>query len=521
MVTIPRSTRQVSSAAFNVPAAARAPFLDLDGGAPGRALAALGGNAQDVAIGFLERRLAARRTADLTAAQAAAARALADLELDIEQDPDFRGRPARFTREAGAIRDRTAQGLDHAPSRGTFTRDFDTLALSKETEIKRSAFKREVDATVAGLDAITPEIARQAAAARSVPERGQLVDQGRLAIAGMVEAGFITARDGVARDQEFLSSIDEAQLRTLLTEDPEAAELALTDETNFTNLSAAGRARLNDTVSRRAESARAERARQAEAAERKAEKARQDRGEALLTEAYRRHADGTLDRAAADDIRSEISPAEYKGLLTLLDPASGAVTDDPGAIADLVVLLGEDPRQVASRAAQYHRAGLLSNDRYISMIEKARTVGRQEGPQSGYERSRDFLRASLDPGPGVPDPVGRQRTAEALDAFDTYALSGNRSDADLAARAKELRNQFSLVNLSEERILLPNPRFGTIPRQGDEKQIRAALEAARRATLAKRKAGQLDDAELLAEMDIFDRWTAWLGRQAAAPEGDQ
>lgn len=522
MVTIRRSSRQVSSAVFNRPAAARAPFVELGGGAPGRALAGLGRAAQNTgaSIGdFFERREEARRTKDLLDAQASAARELADLELSIEQDPDFRGAPERFTTEAKEIRERHMRGLD-GQMQGRFGREFDQLALPKQTTVRRRAFKREVDVAVAGLDTITSEYARQAAVARSQPEREQLVDQGRLAIAGMVEAGFISAQDGVARDQGFLSSIDEAQLRNMMTDDPEAAELALLDVASFRNLAPEARARLNDTVARRADSARAERARQAEAAERKADKAREDRADVLLKEAYARDADDRLDRTYIDDIRSEISPAEYKSLLTLADPKSGETKDDPDAFADLVGELRENPRQVAALAAQYHRDGLISNETYISMVDRARTFARQEGPESGYERGRDFLRASLDPGPGVRDPVGRQRTAEALDVYDRYALSGTRSDADLATRARELRDQFSLVNLSEERVLLPSPRFGgRIPRQAGVKEIRAALTLSRTETLARRKRGEIDDAEFLAEMDIFDRWRAWLGRQDQTPEG--
>lgn len=519
MVTIPRSSRQISSRVFRGAAAARAPFVDVNPGAPGRAAAQLGRAGQDVSIGFLEQQQKARRTKDLLDAQASAARELADLELSIEQYPDFRGAPDRFQREARGIRERHLQGMD-GQVQGQFSREFDALVLPKQTTVRRRAFKREVDGAIAGLDAITPEYANQAAAAGSQPERDQLIDQGRLAIAGMVEAGFITAQDGVARDQKFLSSIDEAGLRNMMTSDPEAAELALLDRGSFRNLSPEARARLNDTVVRRADSARAERARQSEAAERKADKAREDRADVLLKEAYAREADGRLDRTYIDDIRSEISPSEYKSLLTLADPKSGEIKDDSEAFADLVFELRENPNGVAALAAQQHRDGLISNSTYISMVDRARTIGRQEGPESAYERGRDFLRASLDPGTGVRDPVGRQRTAEALDAFDRYALSGTRSDGDLATRSRELRDQFSLVNLSEERVLLPNPRFGgRIPRNAGVKDIRAALAVSRTETLAKRKRGELDDAEFLAEMDIFDRWRAWLGRQDQAPEG--
>ncbi len=469
-------------------------------------------------FGMAEQQAEARRVADLVEATGTATRQLNDLELTFERDTDFRTAPARFLEQAEAIGTATLEGIEDRAVRTLFERDYLKSVETKLTSVKRKAWDREVQDSVARLDLLLPEYTRLAAAAENDVERQQIIGRARAAIAGFEAAGYITAPDAVARAQGLLSDIDQAEVRNLITFDPDAAVDALLDDGRFQNLDELARARLTDTAVARADSLAKEQARLAEKAERALEKAQQERAEALMKEAYALHQDGELTREAVEGFREEVGASDYRNLLRLVDPATDSFRDDPEAVQDLQGLLAEEPERAADLAGQLHREGLISNDRYIATTNAARNLARQTGPRSEYERSRSFLQGALDPGPFVQDPLGRQRAAEALQVFDDYAASGTRSDEELRRRALEIRDQFALVRLSETLVGLPHPRFGFVRRTpGDLDGIEADVSAAEAATAARLRAGEIDEAEARTEAVLLQRWRDFLARERAKP----
>lgn len=464
-------------------------------------------------------RAKARQAAELMRVTAAATRELNDLQLELERDPDFATVPGRFDQGAKDIFGRWSEGLDPAVATA-FDRDFTRLYEPKRVEIARGAFKGEIDAEVAGLDAILPEYVSRAANAKNQPERDAWLAQGRAAIAGLEAGGYIDSENAVARERKFMSGVSEAAARGLITHDPEAAIVALLDGAAFRGLDEVARARLTDMAAARAESVARERARRAEKADRDAEREAAAIGDERLKEAYALDADGALTRDHVDAIRGDISPAEYRSLLKMLDPASAGGGDDPDAFRDLQRTLIDNPGQAGDLALRYHGEGRIGNETLKSVLGNARTFDRQEGPKSEYERSRALLWNSLDPGAMVTDPIQRQRQAEAVALFDNYAGGAERSDEDLRKRGLEIRDQFTFVDLRETLIGLPNPRFGAVPRDGAKPDaVEAAIRDAEAETRRKYDAGEIDDGELAAEAEIFDRWRAWLDRARAGQAG--
>lgn len=157
-------------------------------------------------------------------------------------------------------------------------------------------------------------------------------------------------------------------------------------------------------------------------------------------------------------------------------------------------------------AIDAHKRGLLSNEDLKGGWSKAREVGRQEGPDSEYERSRNYVIQSLDPGPMVQDPIGRQRLAEATDMFDRWFGQSKRTDEEVMIRGREIVKQFRFVDMSHTVLALPQPRSAAIRRTPDAAGIMKDVLEAGTVIQDRRTRGELTEQEYVEEMKILDRW---------------
>jgi len=228
-----------------------------------------------------------------------------------------------------------------------------------------------------------------------------------------------------------------------------------------------------------------------------------------MKEAWGRLASGKLTRAYVEEIRPVLDPNEYHSLLVgMKAEGSGAgQKTDPATFRHLQELLYTDPEEAEKYAFKAHKNGLLSNEHLSSGLSRARDLDRSEGPKSEYERSRKLLIGSLDPGPMVPDPVGRSRLAEATDEFDRWVSSGKRTDKEINDRSRELIGQYKFIDMSNSVIALPSPRSGQIRRSPNDRDGMQAdlLQAAKKAE-EKRKSGEYSEADYANEMGILNRW---------------
>lgn len=240
-----------------------------------------------------------------------------------------------------------------------------------------------------------------------------------------------------------------------------------------------------------------------------------------MKEAWRRMDQGKLTKSYIEAISPLLSPAEYKSLLEARKSGPGGTKTDPGAFRELQNLLYTDPRKAQEFAFRAHRNGQLSNEHLSSALGRARELDRSEGPKSEYERSRQYIVGSLDPGPMVQDPVGRSRLAEALDTFDRWveAGKGQRTDDEVRTRGREVVDQFKFVDLSQTVIALPHPRSGQIRRNpadlvGMEADIRAAGMKAKQDF----ESGKLSPIDYQLEIETLNRWRKAVVN-APAPQG--
>lgn len=248
-------------------------------------------------------------------------------------------------------------------------------------------------------------------------------------------------------------------------------------------------------------------------ADRAAEKFRKEKGDDIMKEALSRidpqPGSPRLDRDFIEEARLWVSPAEYKSLLQMSKTGineGSSQRSDPVIYRHLQALLRSDPEQAQREAFTAHANGMISNSDLSSITQRASSLDRQGGPKSVYERTRQYVSGSLDPGPMVQDPVGRARLASALNEFDSWVESGKRTDTEIEARGREIIKQWQFVNLRDTTAGFPQPRFGSIPRAGDPAaQIRAIADSWSRTKKALSE-GRITRAEANEEASRLNNW---------------
>ena len=367
---------------------------------------------------------------------------VSNAELQLERDPDFRTAPQRFQDQADAISAKYLDGVSDTAVATAFKRQFGQIALSKSINIRKSAWKKEADYNVSSLDDAITTYANAAANAKNPAEASIVEQQARLHIARMQAAGWISAEDAGKRERTFLSKRDTATVLRDMSIDPSLASSKLSiDPTYAPNIDPVTRERFVDQAFRRADAEQ----RQQDA---QAERDRKARGDELMKEALSRQAGGTLDRNYIEEIRQFIEPAEYKSLLAGVSGADRK--DDPSAFANLESLVETNPAEARRRAFQYHRSGLIRNETLATINNRARTLERQEGPKSEYERSRQFIADTLRPSPLVNDPAGSARYGLAVREFDDFASANPKAtDKELRDKANDIQKRFSLVDMAK------------------------------------------------------------------------
>lgn len=406
----------------------------------GEAIYRLGATAEQVNNEFTK----TRREVDLNDRIGRATTELVELEQSFETDQDYKTAPDRFKQRAEDIRTRHLDGIDDAVVKQAFTRQFQTLQITKWSNVSKSSIAKQKDYDRASLDTSMDLYATQAANARSPEERALFENQARIAIAGAQTSGSITAVDAGQRERKFLTRLDEATVLRDMAANPSitADKLAL-DPTYASNIDPVQRERWVDQAYRRAESERTRR----EAAE---EKDSRKRGDELLKDAYAKLEKGRLTREDVETLRSQpgVSPAEYRALLKGLKEGPSQ-KNDPAAYADLQTLLYTNPAEARRKALQYHKSGLIKNEVLGSVMGTASGLERQGGPRTPYERERAHITQVLKPSEMVSDPAAQARYALAVREYDDFNLGGQRTPEELRTKATEITGRFAMVNMED------------------------------------------------------------------------
>lgn len=477
-----------------------------DSGAPGKALQRAGMVANDALGDFAKAQVHARQVADHTAAITGATKELQDLELQFDRDADWKTAPDRFQQGAAEIRDKWTAPIDDVAVKNLVARDFDRLAAVKGFNIKKDAFKKETDSAVAGVDDSIDTYAGLAASAKTPLERDLAIGRGRAAIAGAAAAKYLTQVDAGKRERGFLGKIDEVQARGIMTADPDAAVAVLTDPAQLPHIDEKRRAELYDTAVRRSVALEGKRQREAD----KAEKAL---GDAAAKEVYAADANGTLDRPFVEARRRWLTPSEYNGALKLLAPS--AAQDDPQTLSRIMPRI--DSEDLGNEITREFAGGNLSSPTYRALMEKNRSVLKDDQPASPYKSGRALVNETLDPGllTGPAESALRGARAQALTEYDNWAAGNLKAPrADHLAQAQDVIRRYQVVAFDQMSLATGLPRAYAGTRQ-DLKP--ADLDAAEARTIADLDAARITRAQADQELRKIESWRGILQKKPAAP----
>ena len=457
----------------------------------------------DALVELAETRQKSRRATDLQRANMGAARELQDLHLEVEKSPDWRNNQQRFLDGAQKIRDKWAADLDSVTA-PKFQGQFQNIFLPMMAQTNRDNWKKEADEFSAGLDETVTEAARLAGEARTDAERAGHVARGEAAIKAGVDVGFIKPSEAMNKVQALHSGVDEAAVRQEISRDPENAAILLLDNSKFSRLDPIKRQQLLDTAVRRADARSAERARQAAAADRRAEKELKKQGDANLREAWSRHDAGELDHDYVEQIRETVTPAEYKSLLTALDPDAEDVNNDPAAYAEVQGLLLEDPEKAYELALGYHGARQLKDDVLNMVRTKLGEVRAGNQPKPAYVRARSHIATSLKVSELNPAVGAPQRLANALAEIDQWANDNQAADREAYMdKARQIVREYEMVRTEELAVTMPWRDWMVGNRHTFDVKD---LAETRTAIIKAREAGELDQAEYETRVREWDKW---------------
>lgn len=312
------------------------PYPRLD---PRLAGAAAGGliEAGTLLIDYADKREKAQRAIELGKATNGATRELEQLQLDLENDPDYASAEARWQAGAAAIRDKYAKGFSSDPGRAEFAGHFDKLALGAEFQVKRAARKKLIADAEAVLDDSAELQSRRAANATNPLERDAAVEAFAKQLGEARDAGILDPNKAGDRLRAFRSRVAETAALRDANADPEAAAARLTDPGAYADLDPKRREGLIRSVQARADAVQRERIAAADRAERRADRQlRRDQAatEADIADRMQRGESFTTPQLSDLLRQQKISPEGYRFLRE--EPnrlAEGA--DNPRVVLDL------------------------------------------------------------------------------------------------------------------------------------------------------------------------------------------
>lgn len=247
--------------------------------------------------------------------------------------------------------------------------------------------------------------------------------------------------------------------------------------------------------------------------------------DAQAADLFARASEGDLSVQALNRRRHELDLPDYKALLSAVQQQR-ASQDDEVVRLDLQARMyrREDVFRDILRAA---RDGALTPSTTSSLLAKNhelnRTLGTGDGPESAYDRNKDWMLTVLGEHNLVTkfDPAQARRIADAEREYDDYAESAPRAASDLRAKAEELAERYQFMSFQDTVAGLKLP-YG----QGGMRRGEVTLPRLQDAALALEQdfeAGRIDEDALEREKALLEQWMTVLERRPdpAPSEGRQ
>lgn len=177
------------------------------------------------------------------------------------------------------------------------------------------------------------------------------------------------------------------------------------------------------------------------------------KGDEYMRQVYEHASQGTLDSDLVFDARDFLDPVDFKTALTLLE-TNDLTPDknDPETVAELEAALETSPETAAWAAIKAFKDGLITDTKLASFTGRARTLRRQQGFTSEYEKGAKYLKNLLAPSGFLKDPVQKARYGLAVEEFDQwYATKGSEwTDKEIREKYKEIAREWARTNAEEQ-----------------------------------------------------------------------
>lgn len=215
---------------------------------------------------------------------------------------------------------------------------------------------------------------------------------------------------------------------------------------------------------------------------------------------------GRLDTDTVNRYRSVLSGEQYNAWLKTADPKTEEIKDNRSTVSLLEPILGTP--EAESLIQREYQLNNLSIPTYVRMVEKNRSLLRDDQPDSPRKSARTFLSDALDPGQLGGDAVmqqplriARQRALADLDDWVEANPKVTRQQA--MKRASELLEQYQTVGFGEMRLSLPRPRGFT----GNKQNVQAQdVENARLSIFEDLDQNKMTKDQAARELDALETW---------------
>jgi hypothetical protein len=511
MVTVPTFTNQVSAQTGG-----SSPRMDAAAaGYAGVALQRASGQISDQLAEWNHRYAEARRQSDAANLLADTTAQLGDMEFRWSKVADNQAAIAGFNDEATKLRTATLNRIQDPTVAALFSDQFDKEMVSRSEATRKAAFGIESADQRGALDLRLSNYEKQISSASSQPLKDQLMARAQADILSSTSAGWLRADEGAQKLLDFKSNLSIADADRDITTNPELAQQKLLDPKNYPDLGPVKRAQLSDRANTRVDALRSDRIRLAELADHQADRAIKKAGDAAAKDLWGKQQDGTLTRDDIEMQKPVLDPSEYHALI-VSQSNLGAQFDDPTTLADLTKDVGSsDFVTKATSALQNH---LITNDRFVSLLNTNRSELTQQQPASPYKSGRSLVQTTLEPGQlldGSAAALAHAGQAQALAEFDDWAVANpNATRADTMAEAQRTIARYQIVNYQNMSLATGLPRFYT----GTRDALKTGdLDQAEAATIKAMDAGQLSREQSDLELRKIASWRYILAQKTTPP----
>lgn len=449
------------------------------------------------------------RATRLNEARLNATKQLEDLEFEAEKQP-WEQRHKFFEDGASRIRKDLDGGIGRdGVLRQAFEDDWQKLYLPRNSQVKYSARKGEIDHNLAVVDESMTTFARQAAQAGDERQAQFFKDQAAVTIADAKQGGFLTDVEAGNRLREFARGVERNRARSLIEANPVMGLKSLQDTGKFQNLREEDRLMLVD----RAQSELQHRASMAEASANRAERARRIMGDQVAKDGWDLISQGQMSPEWLTENRATLDSTDYKALIQANQ--SGGSKDASDLVADAYQKLYVDGEDVSGDVIHGLRNHTISPDTARGLLEENKQT---QGIKSPKMAAKEFITTWLKPGELNPAPGAPERLAGAMAEFDeTMRTNPKLGAGEVKKLANDIVRRYSIVNRDQITVTLPTPKYAVGERNTfDIPKTKAAIARAYLNRHGGDKEKRNRDPEYIRELRNLKLWEDARTRAAAA-----